>query len=176
MSKTVLITGASTGVGDLLHQFDPWRQLGWVYRACRLSLSVTRSQRDGGKNSENLRPLRAHDVVISPAGWIGELQQKISRSQLERRLANVPRCLIGMEACSELPSHRPPIALGHDMRLIPAQYVKPFLKGHKNDYRDANAAMVRGPFHRRLNRGVSNSPVVPLSRASRLTIPPGIPN
>ena len=28
------------------------------------------------------------------------LQQKVSRSQLERRLANVPRCLIGMEACS----------------------------------------------------------------------------
>src|SRR5262249_33881021 len=29
--------------------------------------------------------------------------------------------------------------LGHDVRLIPAQYVKPFLKGHKNDYRDAEA-------------------------------------
>jgi len=30
-------------------------------------------------------------------------------------------------------------ALGHNVRLIPAQYVKPFLKGHKNDYRDAEA-------------------------------------
>jgi uncharacterized membrane protein YkgB len=30
-------------------------------------------------------------------------------------------------------------ALGHDVRLISAQYVKPFLKGHKNDYRDAEA-------------------------------------
>jgi transposase len=30
-------------------------------------------------------------------------------------------------------------ALGDDVRLIPAQYVKPFLKGHKNDYRDAEA-------------------------------------
>jgi hypothetical protein len=30
-------------------------------------------------------------------------------------------------------------SLGHDVRLIPAQYVKPFLKGHKNDYRDAEA-------------------------------------
>jgi transposase len=28
---------------------------------------------------------------------------------------------------------------GYDVRLIPAQYVKPFLKGHKNDYRDARA-------------------------------------
>jgi transposase len=44
----------------------------------------------------------------------------------------VPRCLIGMEACSG--SHhigRQLTALGHD--------VKPFLKGHKNDYRDAEA-------------------------------------
>jgi transposase len=47
--------------------------------------------------------------------------------------------------------------LYHDVRLIPAQYVKPFLKGHKNDYRDAEAiaeAVQRGKnitvisFHR----------------------------
>jgi transposase len=31
------------------------------------------------------------------------------------------------------------IALGHNVRLIPVRYVKPFLKGHKNDYRDAEA-------------------------------------
>ena len=31
------------------------------------------------------------------------------------------------------------LSLGHDVRLVPAQYVKPFLKGHKNDYRDAEA-------------------------------------
>ena len=38
------------------------------------------------------------------------------------------------------PSHRLPVdRSGHDVRLIPAQYVKPFLKGHKNDYRDAEA-------------------------------------
>jgi transposase len=45
-----------------------------------------------------------------------------------------------MEACSG--AHyigRQLAALGHDVRLIPAQYVKPFLKGHKNDYRDAEA-------------------------------------
>jgi transposase len=40
-----------------------------------------------------------------------------------------------MEACSEAHfiAHQL-AALGHDVRLIPAQYVKPFLKGHKNDY------------------------------------------
>jgi transposase len=43
-----------------------------------------------------------------------------------------------MEACAA--AHhigRRLTALGHDVRLMPAQYVKPFLKGHKNDYRDA---------------------------------------
>ena len=29
--------------------------------------------------------------------------------------------------------------LGHEVRLLPAQYVKPYLKGHKNDFRDAEA-------------------------------------
>jgi transposase len=80
-----------------------------------------------------------HLVGLDKRGAI-VLQQKVSRSQLARRLANIPRCLIGMEACSG--AHhlgRQLEALGHDVRLIPAQYVKPFLKGHKNDYRDAEA-------------------------------------
>ena len=80
-----------------------------------------------------------HLVGLDKRGAI-VLQQKVSRSQLARRLANVPRCLVGMEACSG--AHhigRQLEALSHDVRLIPAQYVKPFLKGHKNDYRDAEA-------------------------------------
>jgi transposase len=53
----------------------------------------------------------------------------------------LPPCLIGMEAC--VGAHhlsRRLIVLGRDARLMPTQYVKPFLKGHKNDYRDAEAA------------------------------------
>ena len=68
------------------------------------------------------------------------LRIKLSRSQLVQRLANLPPCLIGMEACAG--AHhigRQLQALGHDVRLIPAQYVEPFLKGHKNDYRDTEA-------------------------------------
>jgi len=87
---------------------------------------------DLGKNTFHL-------VGLDKRGAIA-LQRKVSRSQLEHRLSNVPRCLIGMEACSG--SHhigRQLTALGHDVRLLPAQYVKPFLKGHKNDYRDAEA-------------------------------------
>src|SRR4030095_4418535 len=80
-----------------------------------------------------------HLVGLDKRGAI-VLQQKVSRSQLERRLANVPRSLIGMGPCAG--AHhigRQLEMLGHDVRLIPAQYVKPFLKGHKNDYRDAEA-------------------------------------
>src|SRR5215831_16227773 len=87
---------------------------------------------DLGKNTFHLVGLDRRGAIV--------LQQKLSRGQLERRLANVPRCLIGMEACSG--SHyigRRLTELGHDVRLIPAQYVKPFLKGHKSDYRDAEA-------------------------------------
>jgi hypothetical protein len=65
---------------------------------------------------------------------------KLSRSQLESRLANIPPCLIGMEAC--VGAHhlsRQLIAPGHDARLMPAKYVKAFLKGNKNDFRDAEA-------------------------------------
>src|SRR5215471_13662398 len=80
---------------------------------------------DLGKNSFHLVGLDQRGAIV--------LQLKCSRAQLERRLANIPSCLIGMEACCG--AHY--IAL--DVRLIPAQYVKPFLKGHKNDYRDAEA-------------------------------------
>jgi transposase len=56
------------------------------------------------------------------------------------RLANMAPCLVGMEAC--VGAHhlsRQLLALGHDVKLVPAQYVKPFLKGQKNDFRDAEA-------------------------------------
>jgi transposase len=87
---------------------------------------------DIGKNTFHLVGLDQRGAIV--------LQLKVSRAQLERRLVNISRCLIGMEACSG--AHhigRQLEALGHDIRLIPAQYVKPFLKGHKNDYRDAEA-------------------------------------
>jgi transposase len=52
----------------------------------------------------------------------------------------MPPCLIGMEAC--VGAHhlsRKLNALGHDARLMPARYVRPYSKGQKNDFRDAEA-------------------------------------
>src|SRR6516164_9099376 len=66
--------------------------------------------------------------------------QKWSRGQVEARLANLPPCLIGMEAC--VGAHhlsRKLQALGHQARLMPAKYVRPYSRGQKNDYRDAEA-------------------------------------
>jgi transposase len=68
------------------------------------------------------------------------LRQKWSRGQVEARFANIPPCLIGMEAC--VGAHhlsRKLKALGHDARLMPAKYVRPYSKGQKNDFRDAEA-------------------------------------
>src|SRR2546421_2130485 len=68
------------------------------------------------------------------------LRQKWSRGQVEARFANMPPCLIGMEAC--VGAHhlsRGLQKLGHDARLMPARYVRPYSKGQKNDFRDAEA-------------------------------------
>ena len=68
------------------------------------------------------------------------LRQKWSRGQIEARLANLPPCLIGMEAC--VGAHhlsRRLRALGHDARLMPAKYVRPYAKGQKNDFNGAEA-------------------------------------
>jgi len=87
---------------------------------------------DIGKNS-------FHVVGFDERGAI-VLRQKWSRAQVEMRLANMPACLIGMEAC--VGAHhlsRKLQALGHDARLMPAKYVRPYSKGQKNDFRDAEA-------------------------------------
>src|SRR5258708_17478288 len=87
---------------------------------------------DIGKNS-------FHIVGHDKRGAI-MLRQKWSRGQVETRLANLPPCLIGMEAC--VGAHhlsRKFRMVGHDARLMPAKYVRPYSKGQKNDFRDAVA-------------------------------------
>ena len=80
-----------------------------------------------------------HVIGLDARGAIA-LRAKLSRTQLGVRLANLPPCLVGMEACvgAHHLSHRL-IALGHDARLMPAGYVKAFVKSNKNDWRDAEA-------------------------------------
>jgi len=87
---------------------------------------------DIGKNSFHIVGLDERGAIV--------LRQKWSRGQVAVRLANMPPCLIGMEAC--VGAHhlsRRLRALGHDARLMPAKYVRPYSKGQKNDFRDAEA-------------------------------------
>ncbi len=76
-----------------------------------------------------------HVVGLDQRGAI-MLRQMWSRGQVEARFANMPRCLIGMEACvgAHHLSRRLKV-LGHDARLMPARYVRPYSKGQKNDFR-----------------------------------------
>jgi transposase len=87
---------------------------------------------DIGKNSFHVVGLDRRGAIV--------LRQKWSRGQVETRFANMSPCLIGMEAC--VGAHhlsRRLKALGHDARLMPAKYVRPYSKGQKNDFRDAEA-------------------------------------
>jgi transposase len=80
-----------------------------------------------------------HVVGLDGRGAVA-LRQKWSRGQVEARLANMPACLISMEAC--VGAHhlsRRLRLLGHDARLMPAKYVRAYSKGQKNDFRDAEA-------------------------------------
>ncbi|WP_349321658.1 IS110 family transposase [Asticcacaulis sp. MM231] len=68
------------------------------------------------------------------------LRRKISRSQLLPYLAGLERCIVAMEACAGAHYWGREIAkLGHEVRLLPAVYVKPFVKRQKNDAADAEA-------------------------------------
>jgi transposase len=87
---------------------------------------------DLGKTVFHLVGLNSHGEVV--------VRKKCSRNQILRFTANLHVSLIGMEACGG--AHFLGRALreqGHDVRLMPAQYVKPYVKTNKNDFIDAEA-------------------------------------
>lgn len=68
------------------------------------------------------------------------LRKQLKREQMLPYFANVPSCLIGIEACGS--AHywaRKLNALGHTVKLIAPQFVKPYVKTNKNDVADAEA-------------------------------------
>ena len=87
---------------------------------------------DIGKNVFHLVGFDADGRIV--------LRRKIKRLGLVTTFEKLPRCIVGMEAC--LSAHfvsRSLRTLGFAPRIIPAIYVKPYLKGQKNDYNDAEA-------------------------------------
>lgn len=68
------------------------------------------------------------------------LQKKLRRGAVLDFLGKLEPCLIGIEACPTAQFWAREIAaLGHDVRLIPPAYVKPYVKRQKNDAADAEA-------------------------------------
>jgi len=69
-----------------------------------------------------------------------KFRKKLTRPQFQKTLSELPPCIVAMEACGS--AHhwgRVARAAGHEVRLLPALYVKPFVKRHKNDAIDAEA-------------------------------------
>ena len=80
-----------------------------------------------------------HLVGVDGGGRYG-LRRKVSRARLLSTLAQLESCEVVLEACAA--SHhwgRCIAELGHRVRLIAPQHVKPYRRGQKNDYRDAEA-------------------------------------
>ena len=94
--------------------------------------AVTTIGIDMGKNTLHMIGLDTRGAIV--------LREKVSRGRIASRLANLPSCLIGIEA--GLATHyvaRELAALGHDVKQVPPAYAKPFRQGHKNDFRDAHS-------------------------------------
>ena len=80
------------------------------------------------------------DVMAADASGKPLRRAKLTRYTILPLFEQAPRALIGMEACPGAQwLARKLAAMGHTVRIIPAQFVKPFVKSNKNDARDAEA-------------------------------------
>src|SRR5262245_42355638 len=111
-----------------------------------MKVGVVEGPRFGGANMQAVTTIGL-DIAKSvfQVHGIDAEGQVIIRRKLRRRYVlaffeKLPRCLVGIEACAA--SHhwsRELQAFGHTVRLMPAAYVKPYVKRHKNDAADAEA-------------------------------------
>ncbi len=102
------------------------------------------------------------------------MRKKLRRGQVLGFFAGLSPCLIGLEACAS--AHywaRELQALGHAVRLIPPQYVKPFVKTNKNDASDAEAiceALIRPTMRFAPLKSAEQQSVLMLHRARELLV------
>jgi len=95
-------------------------------------MQIVRIGLDLAKHVFEVHGIDAHGKII--------VQKTLRRETLVRFFANLPPCLIGMEACAGAHYWAQVFTdLGHDVRLISPQFVKPYVKSNKNDRNDAEA-------------------------------------
>ncbi|MBZ0218694.1 MAG: IS110 family transposase, partial [Fimbriimonadaceae bacterium] len=102
------------------------------------------------------------------------VRKKLRRGQVLGFFAELSPCLVGLEACAS--AHywaRELQVLGHEVRLIPPQYVKPFVKTNKNDASDAEAiceAVIRPTMRFAPIKSAEQQSVLMLHRARELLV------
>jgi transposase len=97
-----------------------------------VTMKVTTVGIDLAKNIFQVHGVNEHGKPV--------LKKQLKRHQMVTFFANLPPCVIGMEACAS--AHfwaRKLQALGHTVRLMAPQFVKPYVKTNKNDVADAEA-------------------------------------
>jgi len=95
-------------------------------------MQITTLSIDVAKNVFQLHGVDARGQVV--------LSRGVKRQQLLDTVANLPACVVGMEACGSAPHWgRAFEQLGHTVKLMHPKYVKPYVKTNKNDGRDAEA-------------------------------------
>lgn len=93
-------------------------------------MKITTIGLDLAKNVFQLHGVDASGTVV--------LRRQLRRAALEKFFAQLPPCLVGMEACGSAHHWARVISrYGHEVRLMPPGYVKPYVKRNKNDGRDA---------------------------------------
>lgn len=87
---------------------------------------------DLGKNWFHLVGLDGQGAAV--------LRKELNRRQLAEYAATAPRCVAATESCPGSQYWGLVFAqAGHEVRILPAQFVKPYLKSNKNDFNDAQA-------------------------------------
>src|SRR5256885_6043537 len=124
------------------------RMMGWMaplrHRRAKLVFSRITRNREPSMSEITIIGLDIAKHVFQAHGIDAEgttvLRKRLRRGQVLAFFSRIPRCVVGLEACAT--AHywaRELGALGHEVRLMPAQYVKAYIKRNKHDAADAEA-------------------------------------
>ena len=121
---------------------------------------------DLAKNVFQIHGIDASGAVV--------LRRQLRRAAVEKFFAQLPPCLVGMEACGSAHHWARTIGrYGHEVRLMPPAYVKPYVKRNKNDGRDAEGvceAMTRPTMRFVRVKSLDSQAVAVLHRTRRLLV------